>query len=389
MTATPMLRPRFSPLVEALPATVPFVAPEALSRRTGRPIALRLGANESRFGTSPRALIAMRAAVERSAFYGDPESFDLRARLAAQHGVSIDHVAVGAGIDDLLGLIVRCFVAPGEAVVMSRGSYPTFAYHVVGYGGALHPVAYRDDRNDLDALAEAAARSGARVVYLANPDNPSGSWIDGEAIRAFAARLPPDCLLLLDEAYIDFAPAAAALAVDAADADDPKVLRVRTFSKLYGMAGARIGYALAAPLTVAAFDKVRLQFGVNHVAQAGALAALDDRAFVAETIAAVAEGRREYAALGERIGMPTLPSATNFVAFDTGGKARACALVTLLLEHGVFTRTPTAPPLDRCVRITVGNSEERAALASIMIRLHGDGSLADLAALALPDPPLR
>lgn len=374
-----MVRPKVTALIASLPETVPFVAPDALQRRTGRPLRLRLGANESNFGTSPRALAAMHAAATQSAWYGDPESHDLRARLATLHGVTMNNLVVGSGIDDLLALVVRCFVAPGEPVVMSLGGYPTFAYHVAGHGGVLHRVPYRDDRNDLQGLADAASRSGARVVYLANPDNPSGSWRSGEELRAFLDSLPPGCLLILDEAYIEFAPPGTAATVEA---NDPRVIRMRTFSKLYGMAGSRIGYALADEATIATFDKVRLHFGVNLVAQAGALAALDDAEFSSRVIAEVEAGRRDYAALGETLGMPTLPSATNFVAFDVGGADRARALVALLLQNDVFIRMPTAAPLDRCVRVTVGKSDERAALASTMLRLRDEGALAALATTA-------
>ena len=241
----------------------------------------------------------------------------------------------------------------------SLGGYPTFAYHVAGYGGKLQRVPYRDDRNDLAGLAEAANRSQARIVYLANPDNPSGSWVTAEEIGSLVEALPEDCLLLLDEAYSDFAPENALLPVDVSD---PRVIWARTFSKAHGMAGARIGYALATAEIIAAFDKIRLHFGVNRVAQAGALASLQDTAHLESVVAAVAEGREEYATLAREMGFTPLPSATNFVTMDVGGVERARALVAALAERGVFIRMPGAPPLDRCVRVTVGTPEERAEL---------------------------
>ena len=179
-------RAPFTRLVAGLPATVPFVAPEALERQSGRPIKLRLGANESCFGPSSRAKAAMRAAIDHIAWYGDPESYELREALARLHGVSMEQVVVGSGIDDLLGLVVRAFLDPGERVVTSLGAYPTFNYHVVGYAGNLERVPYRNDQNDLQALAEAATRVGARLVYLANPDNPSGSWHTADDLSLFS-----------------------------------------------------------------------------------------------------------------------------------------------------------------------------------------------------------
>jgi histidinol-phosphate aminotransferase len=350
-----MTRPPFTPLVEGLPATVPFLAPEVLERRRGRPFRLRLGANESAFGVSPRALAAMQRALEKLPHYCDPECWELRSRLAKMHG---GEIVVGSGVDDLLGLVVRAFVAPGDTVVASLGSYPTFAYHVANHGGILKTVPYRDDANDLDALVEAAA--DARILYLANPDNPSGSWHGEQALRALLERLPPKCLLVLDEAYVEFAPSAPSLPAD------PRLVRARTFSKLYGMAGARIGYLVCDAEIIAGFDKLRLHFGVNSIAQAGALAALDDVEFARKVIAQVAEGRDEYHRLGAELGLPTLPSATNFVCFDVG-KARA--VVAQLAEHDCFVRMPGAAPLDRCIRVTVATAGERAAFADLMRRL--------------------
>ena len=367
-----MRRPRFTPLVESLPATVPFVAPDALARQ-GHRIALRLGANESAFGVSPRAAEAMARAVPRQNWYADPESFDLREKLAGLLGVTRAHLVVGSGIDDLLGLVVRCFLPPGDAAVTTRGTYPTFAYHVAAHGGVLEAVPYRDDMPDLEALAEAVIRRRAPICYLANPDNPSGSWHPPEAVAALVERLPEPCVLLLDEAYLEFAPSAPDLS-----ADDPRVLRLRTFSKLHGMAGARIGYALAPPEVMTAFDKVRVHFGVNGVAQAGALAALDDVDFAAGVVAEVARGRADYEALGRELGLPTLPSATNFVLIDLGDAGGARALLAALLAEGIFIRMPGAPPLDRAVRVTVGTADERARFASSLRAMHADGRLAAL-----------
>jgi histidinol-phosphate aminotransferase len=275
----------------------------------------------------------------------------------------MEHIVIGCGVDDLLELIVRTYLEPGQTAVTSLGGYPTFAYHVVGYGGILERVPYRDDYNDLAGLARAANHTAARIVYLANPDNPSGTWVTAEEIGALLEALPVDCLLLLDEAYSDFAPAEGLPAIDASD---PRVIRARTFSKAHGMAGARIGYALATSEIIAAFDKVRLHFGVNRIAQAGALASLQDRAYLQSVVAAVAEGRSEYGALAREVGFTPLPSATNFVTIDVGGVERAKALVAALAERGVFIRMPAAPPLDRCVRVTVGTPEERAAFAEAL-----------------------
>ena len=323
---------------------------------------LRLGANESAFGPPPGALAAMREALPRTSWYGDPESAELREVLAAAHGCAYEEIVVAAGIDDLLGLCVRGYCAPGEVAVTTLGSYPTFNYHVAGYGGVIESVTYADGGAvRLDALAAAAREAHAAIVYLANPDNPSGSFASRDAIEAFVAALPPAALLVLDEAYADFVERDDLLAA----AVVPRVVRTRTFSKAYGMAGARIGYALASRDVVETFGKIRLQYGVNRTAQIGALAALRETDFVADVVAEVARGREEYDSLARRCGFTTLPSRANFVLIDCATRPRAERLVELLLERAVFVRKPGAPPLDRCIRVTVGTAGERARFAEL------------------------
>ncbi len=162
---------RLTPLVAGLPASVPFVGPEAQERARGAAFTARLGANESLFGPSPRAVAAMAEAAAGAWMYGDPEAHDLRAAVAGHHGVSPANVMIGEGIDALLGSLVRMLVAEGEPVVTSKGAYPTFNYHVAGFGGVLHAVPYREDAADPKALLGAVRETGARLVYLANPSS--------------------------------------------------------------------------------------------------------------------------------------------------------------------------------------------------------------------------
>jgi histidinol-phosphate aminotransferase len=342
--------------IGALPLTTPFVAPEELARRAGHAELLRLGANESPFGPPPRAIEAMRAELDRASWYGDPESMQLREALAARHGCAVENITVAAGIDDLLGLLARAYLAPGDATVATLGSYPTYVYHVVGFGGRLEGVPYeRDGSLPLEALARRAQATRARLVYVANPDNPSGSFAPRAALEELVEALPAGAALVLDEAYSDFVPAAELLP----ERIDPRVIRLRTFSKAYGLAGARIGYCLAAPAVVQTFQKIRHHYGVNRTAQIGALAALGERRFVEGAVAEIVRGREEYRALGARLGLGTLPSHTNFVCFDLGSRARAEAMVAELLRRAVFVRKPGAPPLDGYIRVTVGAASER------------------------------
>lgn len=364
MTTARPTTARLTPLVASLPATVPFVGPETQERARGRRFVARLGANESVFGPSPRAIEAMAAAAREAWMYGDPENHDLRAALAAHHGTSPAHVMVGEGIDGLLGYLVRMTVSPGDAVVTSEGAYPTFNFHVAGFGGALHKVPYLGDHEDPGALLDRAALTGARLVYIANPDNPMGSHHPGAAIERMVERLPEGCLLILDEAYVELAPEGTAAAIPP---DDPRVIRMRTFSKGYGMAGARVGYAIGAAPLIAAFDRVRNHFGMTRMAQAGALAALADQDWLAEVQARVAAARGELARIARANGLVPLPSATNFVTMDCGADgAFARAVLAGLVARDVFVRMPFAPPQDRCIRVSCGTAADLAAFAAAL-----------------------
>lgn len=356
--------PSLTSVVAALPATVPFVGPEALERARGVAFRARLGANESVFGPSPAAVDAMAQAARDAWMYADPEAHDLRAAIAVHHGVDAAHVVVGEGIDGLLGLLVRLTVEPGTVVVTSDGAYPTFNYHVAGFGGVLHRVPYRDDAEDLVSLLAHAGEVGARLVYFANPDNPMGSWHAGSAIEAALDAIPGGTTLVLDEAYIDLAPPGTAPRIDPAD---HRVIRMRTFSKGHGLAGARVGYAIGAAPLIAAFDRVRNHFGMSRMGQAGALAALGDTGWLTHVQAQVAVARARIAAIGAGCGLTALPSATNFVTLDCGGDAAlARRVLDATIARGVFIRMPFAAPGNRCIRISCGRPAEMDVLAEVL-----------------------
>ncbi len=355
---------RLTPLAAGLPATVPFVGPEAQERARGAPFAARLGANESGFGPSPRAVAAMAAAAREAWMYGDPEVHDLRQALAAHHGVKPENIVVGEGIDGLLGYLVRLLAGPGDAVVTSAGAYPTFVYHVNGYGGAVHAVPYAGDREDVAALAAKAREVDAKLVYLSNPDNPMGSWHDAATILRLIDVLPQDTVLCLDEAYADLAPAEA---IPPLDASETRVIRMRTFSKAHGLAGLRVGYAIGSTDLIAAFDRVRNHFGIGRVAQAGALAALADTDWLAQVRARVLAARATIGEIARANGLVPLPSAANFVAVDCGGDGDfARRVLAGLLARGVFVRMPGIAPLDRCIRVSCGTEDDLALLRAAL-----------------------
>ncbi|THD84410.1 pyridoxal phosphate-dependent aminotransferase [Aliigemmobacter aestuarii] len=359
-----MTGPRYTPLVASLPATVPFVGPETQERARGAAFRARLGANESLFGPSPRAIAAMEQAAREVWMYGDPENHDLRQALAAHHRVSPANIVVGEGIDGLLGYLVRMLVGTGDPVVTSDGAYPTFNFHVAGYGGTLHKVPYKADAEDPEALIARAAAVGAKLIYIANPDNPMGSHHPAATIRAMIDACPDGSLIVLDEAYIDLAPDGTAPDIAA---DDPRVIRMRTFSKGYGMAGLRVGYAIGDAPLITAFNKVRNHFGMGRIAQAGALAALADQAWLAEVRTRVAAARARVGAIAAENGLTALPSATNFVTVDCGRDGDfARSVLKECVARGVFIRMPFVAPMDRCIRISLGDDTALDVLAEVL-----------------------
>ena len=356
--------PQFTPVIASLPNSTPFVGPEAIVRKTGIPMRARIGANENAYGPSPKAIAAMQAAVPGSWAYGDPEVHELREAIARHHNVPPECVTVGEGIDGLFGLAVRIFVEPGTPVASSTGGYPTFNYHVLGFGGKLCTTPYVNDHEDPESLLKLATECEARILYFANPDNPMGTCWPAEVVQKLIDRVPDGCILMLDEAYCDFAPEGT---ITKLDMSNPKVLRFRTFSKAYGMAGVRVGYALGHPDVIAPFDKIRDHFGISRISQAGALAALADQQYLAESIDRVKAGRERLYRIARDNGLSPIPSATNFVAMDTGRDAvYARAIVDGLATHGVFIRMPGIAPLNRCIRVSVGKEKDLDLLAEVL-----------------------
>jgi histidinol-phosphate aminotransferase len=217
-------------------------------------------------------------------------------------------------------------------------------------------VPYRNDQEDTDALIALSVAENARLIYLANPDNPMGSWWDAETVQNMIDSVPECALLCLDEAYLEFAPPGTAPALDV---NNDKVLRFRTFSKAYGLAGCRIGYAIGEAELIQSFDKLRNHFGVNRIAQAAALAALADQEYVESVIQKVSDARARISTIATAHDLIALPSAANFVAIDCcrdGDFARR--ILANLSDNGVFIRMPSVSPQDRCIRVTAGATDD-------------------------------
>ena len=359
-----MPRPVLSPLTTNLAETVPFVGPETIARHSGVLLRARIGANESPFGPSPSVIEAMAAAARDSWHYGDPENHDLRQAIAAHLSIPAANVMPGEGVDAILGMAVRLYAAPGSTVVTSLGGYPTFNYHLAGYGAQMHTVPYMQDRENIDGLAQAARQTNAAMIYLANPDNPMGSWWDAANVERFISAVPETTMIVLDVAYGEFAPAGT---LPALDVSRPNLLRMRTFSKAYGLAGARVGYVIGEAQSVSAFNRIRNHFGISNIAQSGAIAALADQQHLDWSIAQVRASLHDTAAIARRHGLLPLPTATNFLAVDCGRDGSyARSIVQGLARHGVFIRMPGVSGLDRCIRISAGTAADRALLNSAL-----------------------
>ena len=355
---------KFTPLIDSLPSSVPFVGPEALERRSGAVIKARIGANESVFGPAPSVIKAVQDRVGDSWMYGDPENYDLKHALAAHLNIAPENICVGEGIDGLFGYALRLFVERGATVATSLGAYPTFNFHAVGFGGRLVTTPYVEDREDPTSLLALAKTERARVIYFANPDNPMGTVWPAPDVQHFIDAVPDDMMLMLDEAYSEFAEASTRPALDVTCKN---VLRFRTFSKAYGLAGARVGYVIGHADVIKAFDKIRNHFGMPRLSQVAALAALKDQAWLTHVVGQVQAARERIYDMARANGLKPIASATNFVAVDCGRDGVfAKSLVDKLLQHGIFVRMPGVAPLNRCIRISAGTKQQLDLLADAL-----------------------
>ncbi|WP_240098563.1 histidinol-phosphate transaminase [Thermomonas flagellata] len=341
----------------------------ALRRRFAEAQLVELGSNENPSGPSPRALAAAAAALPRMHLYPDPLGGDLKRALATHHRIDPARLLLGNGSHELLMQLAQVFAGPGDEVVASKYGFAVYALAAQAVGAelrlaeALPRTAAMPLGHDLQAL-HAAVGPRTRLVYLANPNNPTGTWFGAEAFARFLAALPARVLVVVDEAYAEY--------VDAPDwasalgwlERHPNLVVTRTFSKAYALAGLRVGYAIAHPGLIALMERVRESFNVNAVGLAAAEAALADAQHLAAAVAANAAGR---AALAEGLrarGWTVFPSQTNFLLVRFG--ERAGALEAALLARGIVLRPMAGYGLGDCLRITVGSAQENARLLAAL-----------------------
>ncbi len=356
-------RPR--PDIAALSAYVPGRSAAEVRRRYGLDDVVKLASNENPFGPSPRAVAAATAALAASNRYPDGASTALRARLAAVYRLAPANVIVGNGSDEIILLLALAYLRPSETAVMAAPPYAIHRSAVVIAGGVVAGVALKDHVHDLDAMATAVG-GGAKLVFVANPHNPTGTHLDREALRRFAARIPAHTLLVVDEAYHDYVDDAVRHTARDLLGDYPNVVTLRTFSKAHGLAGLRAGYALAHEDVVSTLDRIRPPFDLNIAAQAAALAALDDVAHVRHVTRENRAGRARLMVIARRHGLAMVPSETNFVLMQVGDSA---ALTEALMARGVIVRPGENLGMPGWIRVSVGAREDLDRFEEAMERV--------------------
>ncbi len=370
-----MSAPEMKPWINAMHAYVPGKA-----KLAGRTVVARLASNENPFGPSPQAVAAMQAVLADGHRYPDPASTALRQALGAAHGIDPERVIAGTGSDELLHMAASAFAGPGDEIIHVRHGFAVYELAARRVGATPVVAPDRDYVADVDAIL-ACLSPRTRLVYLANPNNPTGTLIPASEVRRLHAGLPTHVLLVLDCAYAEFVDGDYEDGLALADRHG-NVLATRTFSKIHGLAAQRIGWGYAAAPIIDALNRVRAPFNVPTTGQAAAVAAVADAAWVEKVKAHTLVWRRWLAEELEQssrmhlgnAGLRVIPSAANFllVEFPESGPATAERANAALLEAGVLARWLAVQAMPRCIRISIGTEEEvRAAATALEAFLEG------------------
>ncbi len=357
------------PAIDKLRAYDPGHDLVALRRAAAPQGLLELGSNENPYGPSPRAREAVVAVLDQLHRYPDPLGVDLKRALAARHGIDPKQLILGNGSHELLMQLAQVFAGPDVDVVMSQFGFAVFsiAAQAVGATPRVAPALPCHDMmprgHDLDAIL-AAITPATRLLYLANPNNPTGTWFSGDAFAAFIARVPGNVIVVVDEAYAEVADAAGFASALPLLRAFPNLVVTRTFSKAYALAGLRIGYAMAHPGLIAVLERVRESFNLNGAALAAAGAALADEDHLRETSMRNAEQRQRLASALRGRRWPVSPSQTNFLLAEFG--ARTAQIEAALLADGIVLRPMGGYGLPDCLRISVGNEDDNCRLLAAL-----------------------
>ena len=338
-----------------------------LARETGiaEPDIVKLASNENPLGMSPSAMAAAAAALNELARYPDGAGFELKAALAARLGVSAKQIVLGNGSNDVLDMVGRVFLGPGTSAVYSQHAFAIYGLVCQSVGAETIEVPARDYGHDLAAM-RAAIRPDTRVVWIANPNNPTGTLLAPDEVRDFVFALPAHVVAVLDEAYSEYLEPAQRADSLAWVGRHPRLLVTRTFAKIHGLAGLRVGFGVADAALIDLCNRVRQPFNVNSVALAAAVAALGDEDFVARSAAANREGMAQLCAGLDALGLPYIPSAANFVAVEVGD---AAAVNAGLLRQGVIVRPVAGYGLPRHLRVSIGLPHENQRFLEVLAAL--------------------
>ncbi|HIE10701.1 MAG TPA: histidinol-phosphate transaminase [Kiritimatiellae bacterium] len=359
----------YNPWVDLLRPYEPGRPVEELARELGvAPQAVvKLASNENALGPSPAAVRALREAASRMHLYPDGSCFYLAQRIAQKLGVTSDWLVFGTGSNELIVLLGLVFLRPGVAAVMSEKSFLIYRLVTRMFGAEPIEVSMKGWTIDPGALQEAIGED-CRLVFIANPNNPTGTAVSRENLEAFLDRLPDHVLAVVDEAYVEFMPEGQAPDLISRMREGKMVCSLRTFSKIYGLAGLRIGYCVAPPPVASLLQRVRQPFNVSSVAQAAALAALEDQEHVRRTLQLVASERRYLESELRGLGMEYVRSVTNFMLVRTGNGLQTFAA---LQERHIIVRPMDVYGLPDFVRITIGTHEQNRRLISVLRDLPG------------------
>src|SRR5580765_2247929 len=315
---------------------------------------IKLASNENPLGVSPKAKSAIKKAIAELGRYPDGNAFDLKAALAKRYGVPEECIVVGNGSNDLLEMAAAVFLGPGRSAVYSQHCFAVYPLATQSRGARSIVVPAKNYGHDLEAMAAAVAPD-TRVVFIANPNNPTGTFVPGGELEAFIARVPRETAVVVDEAYTEYLPRE--LRYDSVSwlAKHPNLILTRTFSKVYGLAGLRVGFGLMQPAVADLLNRVRQPFNVNSLALAAATAALGDRKFVAKSTQMNRAGMVRLERALRKLGLETIPSCANFVTFRV---LHAKAVYQKLLRQGVIVRPLAGYEMPDHLRVTVGTPGE-------------------------------
>ena len=332
---------------------------------------VKLASNENPLGVNEAALAAMTRSLADVTRYPDGNGFEVKAAIGSRFGVDPAQVVLGNGSNDVLELAARAFLLPGTSAVYAQHAFAVYPLVTQATGARGIEVPARDFGHDLDAML-AAIEADTRIVFIANPNNPTGTFIDGERLARFIAAVPPDVLVVLDEAYTDYLPKDLRYDSIAWLSKHPNLMVSRTLAKAYGLAGLRVGFGLASPAVIDLLNRVRQPFNVNSVAQAGAVAVLNDPAFLERSFEVNLAGMKQVTDGLASLGFDYIPSCANFVSFRVGPAAQ---VFDRLLKQGVIVRPIAGYGMPEYLRVSIGTRTENQrfldALASVTAGLPG------------------